>query len=599
MAEIVGFLKRIMGDGNGLNPDVDKAWSKLVGHSPTLYGLSEDTLTEMASHLEAVPVEAGQVIVRQGDPGDAFYLIVRGTAKVSRQEAEGSDAVELATLPKGFGFGEESLITDAPRNATVTMATSGLLVRLASADFNELLEKPKLKWFSPMQAQTEVERRGGVWLDVRKRRQYLAGTLDGAVSAPLAQVRETMEGMDRTTTYICFCETARQSAAASYVLSQIGFDVGVLRGGLAGLRKLRTGGLLQTQLQLIAPAGSVARATRAPDKDSAAAAMPAGTASARPQSGPMSRDLKTPKKCDRNAPPKRDHKGRVIPEINIDKIWKKIGARSDALSGLSEDTLAEMAACLEAMQVKNGEVIIRQGDEARSCYIIVKGKARVTRQDTPDAKPTHLAKLGAGAVFGEEALLSQAPRNATVTMAGNGLLLRLGGEDFTRLLEEPRLTWYAPLQAQKEVEDHGAIWLDVRPEEEFADCTLKGAVSLPLSEARDRARKLDRKTNYICICDTSRLSANAAFLLVQRGANAAVLRGGLQRVHEMRQQGLLGSRLSMTGTPPTPASPETAVSEAVADDHTTKEPVPSPPPETAAPEKKRLMPILKIRPSGS
>ncbi|MBT3377862.1 MAG: cyclic nucleotide-binding domain-containing protein [Lentisphaerae bacterium] len=592
MAGVTGLLKRFMGDGKGLSPEVDKAWAKLVGHSPTLYGLSEDTLTEISTHLEAIPVKAGQEIVRQGDPGDAFYLIVRGTAKVTRHRGAASEAEEVATLPKGFGFGEESLITDAARNATVTMATNGLLVRLASTDFNELLQKPKLTWFSPMQAQTEVERRGAVWLDVRTGRLNAQGTLDGAVSAPLSHVREIMQKMDRRPTYICFCETARQSAAAAYVLSQIGFTAGVLRGGLAGLHKLRSGGLLKTQLQVTAP--TKARAPRSPQTPSTTTATTTTAGRRKRQDGPTSFDLSAPRTSERNAPPRRDAKGNAIPEINIDKVWKKIATRSDALNGLSEDTLAEMAACLDPVPVKSGDVIVRQGDEARSCYIIVKGKARVTHQDAPDAPPEQLAKLGPGAAFGEEALLSQAPRNATVTMAGRGLLLRLGGADFTRLLEDPKLTWHSPLQAQKEVESQGAVWLDVRAPDEYAVCTLEGAESLPLENVRSEARKLNRKVAYICICDTSRLSANAAFLLVQRGIDAAVLRGGLQRVHEMRRQGLLGSQLPMTGPPPAEAIvalPPPEAPTAISPD------APSSPEGTTG--GKRLMPVLKIKkPNG-
>ena len=63
--------------------------------------------------------------------------------------------------------------------------------------------------------------------------------------------------------------------------------------------------------------------------------------------------------------------------------------------------------------------------------------------------------------FGEEALLSDAKRNANIIMATNGTLMRLSKEDFNELLKEPMLTWVTREEGDELVKN-GAVWLDVR-----------------------------------------------------------------------------------------------------------------------------------------
>ena len=140
-----------------------------------------------------------------------------------------------------------------------------------------------------------------------------------------------------------------------------------------------------------------------------------------------------------------------------------------------------------------------------------------------------MAKLGPGTYFGEEALLNNAKRNATVAMATKGVLMRMNKENFEEFLKQPRLAWVSRIQALDEI-TKGAIWLDVRTPPEFARNSLPNAISLPLKDVRVKAKKtLDTQALYLCCCQTGRLSATAAFLLSQLGYKVAVLRGGLQR----------------------------------------------------------------------
>jgi ATP-binding cassette subfamily B protein len=97
-------------------------------------------LGTLATKFVAQRAAAGQVVVRQGDAGDRFYLIVRGTATVTRVEPDGA-TVELGRLSEGDEFGELALLRDAPRNATVTARTDCLFLTLSRADFLALLDR--------------------------------------------------------------------------------------------------------------------------------------------------------------------------------------------------------------------------------------------------------------------------------------------------------------------------------------------------------------------------------------------------------------------------------------------------------------------------
>lgn len=177
----------------------------------------------------------------------------------------------------------------------------------------------------------------------------------------------------------------------------------------------------------------------------------------------------------------------------------------------------------ERLAVKKGQVVVRQGDIGDYYYVIDRGRAEVTREVGGAAMP--LAELSVGEAFGEDALVSHEPRNATVTMLTDGILLRLNKADFEALLEAPLLH---PVTMAEAADMAGVQWIDVRFPAEFRAHALPGARNIPLNEIRDAAALFDPKNRYIVYCQSGRRSAVAAFLLSQRGLNVSVLEGGLK-----------------------------------------------------------------------
>ena len=102
--------------------------------------------------MQRVPYRAGEVVIKQGDEGDYFYAIVSGKCVVTRETPLNKEGIKLAELGVGDTFGEEALIAEAKRNATVTMLTDGVLMRLNKQDFRELMNEPLLQWVTYEQA---------------------------------------------------------------------------------------------------------------------------------------------------------------------------------------------------------------------------------------------------------------------------------------------------------------------------------------------------------------------------------------------------------------------------------------------------------------
>ena len=222
-------------------PEVDKALLiDKIRQSETFKNLPAENLEKMFSVMETVKVRAGDAIVREGEEGDYYYLLVNGTARVSRRQQKDGKSQVVAELTEPTAFGEEALISNAKRNATVTMTSDGTVMRLSKDAFNEHIREPMLIWLSPMDAHEQVAK-GAKWIDVRDAEQARQTCLHGAISIPMEELRDRASELDKQTLYICYCENGRLSATAAFLLRQRGYNVGVLRGGLQGLKRTGVG----------------------------------------------------------------------------------------------------------------------------------------------------------------------------------------------------------------------------------------------------------------------------------------------------------------------------------------------------------------------
>lgn len=211
--------------------DTSGDWMARLLQMPTFQAVPPANLQAMFMRMEQVNYEAGHVVVKQGEPGDYFFVVMEGRCVVTR-EVPNQKPVRLAELEAGSCFGEEALISESPRNATVTLLTYGKLMRLAKADFRSLLNEPLARKIKFAEAKRQVDAGEAKWLDVRMPTEVATSPVAGAVNIPLFMLRMRLNLLDAGTRYVIVCDSGRRSSVAVFVLSQKGYDVSMVDGGL-------------------------------------------------------------------------------------------------------------------------------------------------------------------------------------------------------------------------------------------------------------------------------------------------------------------------------------------------------------------------------
>jgi CRP-like cAMP-binding protein len=202
--------------------------------------------------------------------------------------------------------------------------------------------------------------------------------------------------------------------------------------------------------------------------------------------------------------------------------WMSAMLRNAAFHRIPPANIAQIIACVEQVEFAAGQSIIRQGEAGDYYYVVTDGLCQVLLSDPAGTGERELDRIGQGQGFGEEALVSGDPRNATVRALTRCSLVRLAAQDFARLLRDPLMN-----RANLDAIPIGAILVDVRLPEEFARGHLEGAVNLPLRRLRSEVRSMDATRPLIVYCDTGRRSASATFLLTERGFDARWVEHGV------------------------------------------------------------------------
>lgn len=223
-------------------------------------------------------------------------------------------------------------------------------------------------------------------------------------------------------------------------------------------------------------------------------------------------------------------------DLDEDIDWMMTVLKSNLFFKVPPINVEQIFSRLTPQVVYADDVIIRQGEMGDQCYFIKEGEAEVSRHS--DGRRQHLADIGVGRCFGEDALVNETVRNATVTMRTDGVLMRLAKQDFYRLLKEP-LVASTPLADLNQTLAEGAVAVDVRAEEEYSLGHLAEAVNLPLNLMGIKSRLLSTELTYIFYCDTGRRSRAAAHLLSQQGFKALALAECAELFGQQRWQPLL------------------------------------------------------------
>ncbi len=205
----------------------------------------------------------------------------------------------------------------------------------------------------------------------------------------------------------------------------------------------------------------------------------------------------------------------------------KMLLKNSILRALSEEKFNHVIQKMQLIDVKAGETIIWQGDKDNGYYSIISGYCTVSRRPHIKAEDIVLVKLGPGDGFGEDALITNKKRNASVTMRSDGTLMRLEKEDFLSLVVEQLINFYDYEQLDRQVHK-GAKVIDVRGIDEYERNGI--GLHIPLLMLRRRLKTISHNNEYIFCCNDGHLSIAAALIAIEYGFNSGVLRGGLNAV---------------------------------------------------------------------
>ena len=180
-----------------------------MARSPLFDGIGDDELTRIAGAMTRRRFRRDEVIFHEGDPGDSLHVVVEGRVKITRESADGDEAIVVILTP-GDSFGELVLLDGAPRSATATAMEPSMTMTMSRATFVQLVESG-----SPFRSQLLI----GIARRIRRLTDQLAEVhfLDLAGRLALQLTRLAEESAPGRTTDITLSTTLTQSDLAAMV----------------------------------------------------------------------------------------------------------------------------------------------------------------------------------------------------------------------------------------------------------------------------------------------------------------------------------------------------------------------------------------------
>lgn len=204
----------------------------LIKHVSIFYEVPLENIKAAFKSMASKTVAAGEVVVKEGEPGDCYYIIDTGEAEIRRTDPFTGEVRVAAGLTRGDAFGEEALLQNAYRNATITMKTPGSLLVLEKADFDRLLKPHVIEEITAQQAKTMIDKGDAEWIDCRYDLEYEESRLPGAALIPLDRLRQNLDNLNPETTYIVYCRSGRRSKAGAFILRERHIKAFSMTGGI-------------------------------------------------------------------------------------------------------------------------------------------------------------------------------------------------------------------------------------------------------------------------------------------------------------------------------------------------------------------------------
>jgi CRP-like cAMP-binding protein len=202
-------------------------WMSSLLQSPFFNKIPPGNIRQLFLRFKSQKAVADEIIIREGERGDFFYVLEVGSAKVLDKQGN-----ILAALRPGNYFGEEALVGDTTRNATVQMLTQGRLMTLEKSDFLTLLQEPVRRFISYEELtnnlEQENEKRYQI-IDVRLPLERRFQSVPQSRNIPLSQLRKALPGLDQSQVYVVTDDAGRRADVAAQLLNQAGYETLILQ----------------------------------------------------------------------------------------------------------------------------------------------------------------------------------------------------------------------------------------------------------------------------------------------------------------------------------------------------------------------------------
>ena len=207
------------------NKILDSDWMMALLKTPMFSKIPTDQIKQLFETMEEVEVKAGDEIIREGGFGGYYFLIKKGECEVSRKKL-GRDVVVNKLYPTQ-AFGEEAILLNAKRTATVKMLTDGILMRISNNNFAKFLGKYLIKWIDIANAENIISK-GAEKLDLTETTNPKIDVSDAIKISP-SSFRDELDKLSKKGAYVIISDTEKNGALASYLMSTHGLRGYVLK----------------------------------------------------------------------------------------------------------------------------------------------------------------------------------------------------------------------------------------------------------------------------------------------------------------------------------------------------------------------------------
>jgi CRP-like cAMP-binding protein len=433
-------------DGNAAAKPDDKKQAKdetkdyaakmqFLAKVPLMKRLPKDQHPLVAGVCVSADFKQGATVIKQGDPGDEFFVIKAGEANVMVDTPDSKEPKKVAKLKAGDYFGENALLRDEPRTATIVASTALTTFKITRAKFQELGLQDKLQF---------ANRRAVGAGDVKK---AAAKEPSPKTEDDKLLIQNALKSNENLQTMVKLDDARVQSL----------IDIAWKEEVSEGQELIKEGDLEADFFYIVAEGSFDIRIT----SDSEAADPQGGPQSAENLSsggeakvvtcvgkGGSFGELALLYLVPRSASVKATQKGVVwvIDRSNFKNILMQVSAEKIAvyikylenvsiLDPLINEEKKAVAKALVEMHFTKGEVIVSVGEQGNTFYILYDGEVEIIKDDQVvgklEASPLH----GTSQIFGEKALLENDVRQATVkVISDTAKMLVLDRDSFNMLL---------------------------------------------------------------------------------------------------------------------------------------------------------------------